>query len=124
MRVLDKPFNLPGAEAMIAGFHRHAAIAAPLTPTTRVLRTRDTVRADVPTLYGATRLDIQWYLDGTRLPELAGRTSVKVAQLGLGARGRHTPLKLTLRVTDRTEAVRAPRIVQTLRDEVTWRVRR
>ncbi|MHC0428952.1 M64 family metallopeptidase [Streptomyces sp. O3] len=123
MRVLGKPFNLPGTEAMIAGFHRHAALATPVTPTKRPLRTRDTARAALPTLYGAARLDVQWYLDGRRIDALAGRTSVRVSELGLRARDDRKH-ELTLRVSDPTDAVRDPRVARTLRTDVTWRVRR
>ncbi|MFP3992593.1 M64 family metallopeptidase [Streptomyces sp. E11-3] len=123
MRVLGKPFNLPGTEAMIAGFYRHASVATAVTPTDRPLRRGDRARAKVPTLSGAARLDVQWYLDGRRVESLAGRTSVRVSDLRLRARDRGAH-ELTLRVTDPTDAVRDPEIAETLQTDVTWRVRR
>ncbi|MGW1894707.1 M64 family metallopeptidase [Streptomyces sp. NPDC002004] len=123
MRVLGKAFSLPGREAMIAGFYRHASIATPLTPTGRPLRHRDTARIDVPGPVGAPPFDIQWYLDGKRLRYLAGRTSAPVAALHLDAR-RYRRHDLTVVVTDRTDAVRDPAIAQTLSSSVTWTVRR
>ena len=50
MRILGKPFNLPGVEAMIAGFYRHASIATPGVSTARTLRPSDTARVVVPRL--------------------------------------------------------------------------
>ncbi|MFI6688845.1 M64 family metallopeptidase [Streptomyces sp. NPDC050485] len=120
MRVLGKPFNLPGVEAMIAGFYRHASIATAGTPTTRTLRSYDTAKVTVPRLAGARQLDVRWYLDGKELKRYAGRTAVPVRGLGLG-RGDH---RLTVRVADRTPSVRDPAIAAGLRGSVEWGVRR
>ncbi|MGW0885301.1 M64 family metallopeptidase [Streptomyces sp. NPDC002671] len=122
MRVLGKPFNLPGREAMIAGFYRHASIATPLTPTDGTLRQRDTARVEVPRLAGEQQLDIQWYLDGKPLASQAGRTDVPVAALHLDSRGARSH-RLTVVVTDRTDAVRDPAIATTLKDKQSWTVR-
>ncbi|MFE3522148.1 M64 family metallopeptidase [Streptomyces sp. NPDC059161] len=120
MRVLGKPFNLPGVEAMIAGFYRHASIATPVTSTDRTLRSYDIARVTVPRLAGARQLTVRWYLDGRELKRFAGRTAVPVWGLGLG-RGSHA---LTVRVTDSTPSVRAPEIAAGLRGAVDWEVRR
>ncbi|MFF3426012.1 M64 family metallopeptidase [Streptomyces sp. NPDC002602] len=123
MRVLDKPFNLPGVEAMIAGFHRHANTVTPLTPTDRTLRARDRARAAVPRLAApdGRQLVVRWYLDGRELKRFAGRTEVRVSDLFLlGARTR----TLSVRVEDRTPSVRDPKIARTLRTTVDWHVRR
>ncbi|MFG3284258.1 M64 family metallopeptidase [Streptomyces sp. NPDC048111] len=118
MRILGKPFNLPGVEAMIAGFYRHATIATPLTPTGRTLRPYDTARVAVPRLVGGRQLTVRWYLDGRELRGYSGRTAVGVRGLGLGW-GVH---RLSVRVSDATPSVRDPRIAQTLRATTTWQV--
>ncbi len=120
MRILGKPFNLPGVEAMIAGFYRHASIATPGTSTARTLRSSDTARIVVPRLAGARQLTVRWYLDGRELRRYEGRTAVPVRGLGLG-RGAHD---LTVRVADRTASVRDPGIAAGLRGAVRWEVRR
>ncbi|MDD9375235.1 M64 family metallopeptidase [Streptomyces sp. ZAF1911] len=123
MRVLGKPFNLPGVEAMIAGFHQHARTVTPLTPTDRTLRTRHTAKAAVPRLTGSDgrQLVVRWYLDGRELKRLAGRTEVKVAELRLPDLRTHT---LSITAEDRTPSVRDPEIARTLRSTVGWTVRR
>uniref|UniRef100_A0AAU2VFY4 M64 family metallopeptidase n=1 Tax=Streptomyces sp. NBC_00003 TaxID=2903608 RepID=A0AAU2VFY4_9ACTN len=120
MRILGKPFNLPGVEAMIAGFYRHASIATPATSTARTLRPYDTARVVVPRLAGDRQLTVRWYLDGRELRRYEGLTAVPVRGLGLG-RGDHD---LTVRVLDRTPSVRDPGIAAGLRGAVTWAVRR
>ncbi|MFD5145330.1 M64 family metallopeptidase [Streptomyces sp. NPDC058401] len=123
MRVLGKPFNLPGVEAMIAGFHQHANTVTPLTPTDRTLRTRHTAKAAVPRLTGSDgrQLVVRWYLDGRELRRLAGRTEVTVAELRLPDHRSHT---LSVTAEDRTPSVRDPEIARTLRSTVAWTVRR
>ncbi|MGW2861400.1 M64 family metallopeptidase [Streptomyces sp. NPDC001205] len=120
MRILGKPFNLPGVEAMIAGFYRHASIASPAVSTARTLRPYDTARVSVPRLVGARQLTVRWYLDGRELRRYAGWTAVPVRGLGLG-RGTHD---LTVRVTDPTPSVRDPRIAAALRAETHWQAHR
>ncbi|MFF5287249.1 M64 family metallopeptidase [Streptomyces sp. NPDC013171] len=122
MRVLGKPFSLPGREAMIAGFYRHASLATPVTPTDRTLRQLDTARVAVPRLVGERQPDIRWYLDGEPLAAQAGRTAVPVAALHLDSRDVRSH-RLTVVVTDRTDAVRAPEIAATLKDRQSWTVR-
>ncbi|MFD7340081.1 M64 family metallopeptidase [Streptomyces violascens] len=120
MRILGKPFNLPGVEAMIAGFYRHASIATPATSAASTLRPSDTARVVVPRLAGARQLTVRWYLDGRELRRYEGRTAVPVRGLDLG-RGTHA---LTVRVVDRTPSVRDPGIAAGLWGAVTWAVRR
>ncbi|MFD9304793.1 M64 family metallopeptidase [Streptomyces sp. NPDC060048] len=123
MRVLGKPFNLPGVESMIAGFYKHARAVTPVTPTDRTLRRRDTVTAAVPRLTGADgrQLVVRWYLDGRELKHLEGRTQVPVADLRLYDLRTH---KLSVTAEDRTPSVRDPKIARTLRTTVVWSVRR
>ncbi|MFE5771156.1 M64 family metallopeptidase [Streptomyces sp. NPDC056485] len=122
MRVLGKPFNLPGTEAMIAGFYAHAKPAAPLTPTGRTLRLRNTAKVSVPRLAGADgrQPEVRWYLDGRELKRFAGRTEVAVAELWLFDLHTH---KLSVTAEDRTPSVRDPKIARTLRSTVDWTVR-
>ncbi|WP_078628107.1 M64 family metallopeptidase [Streptomyces sp. NRRL F-2664] len=122
MRVLGKPFNLPGVEAMIGGFYQHAKIATALTPTDRTLRLGRTAKVRVPELAGADgrRLVVRWYLDGRELRRLEGRTEVSVAELWLFDLRTH---RLSVTAEDRTPSVRDPGIARTLRSTVDWKVR-
>ncbi|MCX5174834.1 M64 family metallopeptidase [Streptomyces virginiae] len=122
MRVLGKPFNLPGVESMIAGFYQHARIVTPLTPTDRTLRLRHTAKAAVPKLTGADGRQpvVRWYLDGRELRRLEGRTEVSVAELWLFDFRTH---RLTVTAEDRTPSVRDPKVKRTLRSSVDWNVR-
>ncbi|MFD0265147.1 M64 family metallopeptidase [Streptomyces sp. NPDC127106] len=122
MRVLGKPFNLPGTEAMIGGFYQHARPVTPLTPTTRTLRLHHTAKVSVPRLAGADgrQLDVRWHLDGRELGRLAGRTEVAVAELWLLDLRGH---RLSVTVEDRTPAVRDPKTAASLRATIGWNVR-
>ncbi|MCX5380643.1 M64 family metallopeptidase [Streptomyces sp. NBC_00091] len=122
MRVLGKPFNLPGVEAMIAGFHRHARLVTPLTPADRTLRLRHTAKVAVPSLYApdGRRPEVRWYLDGRELKRFAGRTEVAVAELWLLDLRTH---KLSVTAQDRTASVRDPAIARALTSTATWDVR-
>ncbi|MFV6029171.1 M64 family metallopeptidase [Streptomyces sp. NPDC056264] len=124
MRSLGKPFNLPGVEAMIAGFYREARIASPVTATGRTLRGGDTAKALVPRLAGADgrQLTIRWYLDGREVKALAGRSHVRVSDLALRLLDlrKHT---LSLTAEDRTPSVRDRDIARTMRSTVSWTVR-
>ncbi|WP_262387119.1 M64 family metallopeptidase [Streptomyces sp. TRM49041] len=125
MRVLDKPFNLPGVEAMIAGFYRHARVATAVTPAGTTLRHDQKATVAVPRLTGPDghQLTVRWYLDRREMPHFEGRTEVRVAELGLRRNDFRTH-RLTVTVEDRTAAVRDPDIATTLRSAVDWRVRR
>ncbi|MEU3823636.1 M64 family metallopeptidase [Streptomyces sp. NPDC030392] len=125
MRYLGKPFNLPGVEAMIAGFYRHARPATALTPPGTTLTGDRAAVVAVPRLTGADghQLTVRWSLDDRELPHLAGRTEVRVGELGL-RRGDFRSHRLTVTVEDRTAAVRDPAVAPTLRTSFEWRVRR
>lgn len=122
MRVLGKPFNLPGVESMIAGFYKHARLVTPLTPTDRTLRLRHSAKVAVPRLTAADgrRLVVRWYLDGRELRRLQGRTEVPVVELWLFDLRTH---KLSVTAEDRTPSVRDPEIARTLHSTITWTVR-
>ncbi|MEU3600943.1 M64 family metallopeptidase [Streptomyces sp. NPDC006798] len=124
MRSVDKPFNLPGTEAMIAGFYRHAEPVTAVTPTDRVLRLRHTAEAAPVELAPADgrQLTVRWYLDGKELRRFAGRDQVRIASLMprlLDLRAH----RLTVSVEDRTPSVRDPKIAATMKASVTWTVR-
>ncbi|MFG2982041.1 M64 family metallopeptidase [Streptomyces sp. NPDC048258] len=122
MRVLGKPFNLPGVEAMIGGFYQHARTVTPLTPTDRTLRARHTAKAAVPKLAGADgrQLVVRWYLDGRELKRFEGRTQVAVSDLWLFDFRTH---RLSVTAEDRTPSVRDPKIARSLRSTAEWKVR-
>ncbi|MEU9607313.1 M64 family metallopeptidase [Streptomyces sp. NPDC048057] len=124
MRSVDKPFNLPGVEAMIAGFYRHAQPLTAVTPADSTLRVRNTAKADVVKLagQGTKQLTVRWYLDGKEVRRLAGRTQIRVAEVAryLVDRRTHT---LTVTAEDRTASVRDPKVAATMKSAVNWKVR-
>ncbi|MFF7728432.1 M64 family metallopeptidase [Streptomyces sp. NPDC008001] len=118
MRTLGREFNLPGREAMIAGFYRHASVltsdSGPSGTVSR--RERVTVRPAVPT---AT---VRWYVDGLEAVNARGRTEVTPRALGIPADSR--PHTLTARAVDRTDAVLDPELKKRLAGSLTWKVTR
>ncbi|MGW2395285.1 M64 family metallopeptidase [Kitasatospora sp. NPDC001664] len=117
MRSLGREFNLPGREAMIAGFHRYATTLASDTPTAAPLGASAVVTVELPT--PGTRL--RWYLDGRELVGLRDRTTVRTADLHLG---KGQTRELTARATDPTPAVLDPDLKLLLTDTLTWQVTR
>ncbi|MFF9477418.1 M64 family metallopeptidase [Streptomyces sp. NPDC014733] len=116
MRTLGREFNLPGREAMIAGFHRHATSLTAEVPTGQTLARGGALR--VTPLPGATP---RWYVDGREARAARGATTVRPAALGVPADGRrHT---VTVRATDPTDAVRDPSLRSLLTTELSWRVK-
>ncbi|MFJ7906753.1 M64 family metallopeptidase [Kitasatospora sp. NPDC096204] len=119
MRSLGREFNLPGREAMIAGFYRHATPLTSPTPAGSRLTAADRLTVDLPV--AGTRL--RWYLDGRELPRLADRTSLDLAELKLtGPRSR--PHALTAVATDPTPAVADPALRAKLTASLSWLVAR
>ncbi|WP_399085847.1 M64 family metallopeptidase [Streptomyces sp. BBFR2] len=115
MRTLGREFNLPGREAMIAGFHRHAKTLTSDVPTGRPLARSGALR--VTALPGAVP---HWYVDGREARAARGAATVRPAALGLPADGRtHT---VTVRATDPTDAVRDPALRPLLTTALSWRV--
>ncbi|MEU1017303.1 M64 family metallopeptidase [Streptomyces sp. NPDC005898] len=115
MRTLGREFNLPGREAMIAGFHRHASVVTALTPTDRVVRRDAKVSVRV-----AEGIRPRWSVDGREVRHARGDSTVSPRALGVPADGReHT---LSVRATDHTDAVRDPALRRLLTDSLTWRV--
>lgn len=119
MRSLGREFNLPGREAMIAGFYRHATPLTSPTPAGTRLTPADRLTVDLPV--AGTRL--RWYLDGRELPQLNGRTAPDLAGLKLtGPRSR--PHTLTAVATDPTPAVVDPALRAGLTKSLSWLVTR
>ncbi|MGW4896543.1 M64 family metallopeptidase [Kitasatospora sp. NPDC004240] len=119
MRSLGREFNLPGREAMIAGFYRYATALTSPTPTTTLLTSADRLTVELPA--PGTRLC--WYLDGRELTALRDRTTLDLASLHLPGpkRVRH---HLTAVATDPTTAVIDPQLRATLTDVLSWQVTR
>ncbi|GAA2783196.1 M64 family metallopeptidase [Kitasatospora paracochleata] len=119
MRSLGREFNLPGREAMIAGFYRYASTLTSPTPTTTALTSSDCLTLDLPV--AGTRL--RWYLDGRELPWLRGRTELDLRELHLtGSKRLHH--RLTATATDPTPAVIDPALLPSLTDSLTWQLTR
>ncbi|WP_326847530.1 M64 family metallopeptidase [Streptomyces kaniharaensis] len=115
MRSLGREFNLPGREAMIAGFYRHATPLTSPTPAGSWLTPDDRVTVDLPV--PGTRL--RWYLDWHELPELRGHTALDVAAVLPG--GAHSlPHFLTAVATDPTPAVADPALRADLTGTLSW----
>ncbi|WP_030775915.1 M64 family metallopeptidase [Streptomyces sp. NRRL S-920] len=117
MRTLGREFNLPGREAMIAGFHRHASVLTPVTPTDKEVRRDAKVTVRV-----ADGIRLRWYVDGREARQARGDSTVSPRALGVPADGRTH--ELTARATDRTPAVRDPKLRRLLTASLTWRVTR
>jgi len=118
-------FNLPGREAMIAGFYRSANALTPLRNTaTRATRfTRLSVElADLGPGTGLSRLQLRWYVDGREARQARGETSVLPARLGVPA-DRRTH-RVTATVVDTTSAVRSPAVRDLTSNSATWTVTR
>ncbi|MFJ8435884.1 M64 family metallopeptidase [Kitasatospora sp. NPDC094019] len=119
MRSLGREFNLPGREAMIAGFYRHAVPLTSSTPAGTPLTRTDRLTVDLP----VTGTTLTWSLDGRTLPQLRGRKTVDLRTVPLpGPRGRvHT---LTATATDPTPAVLDPALRAGLTATLSWPVTR
>ncbi|MBO1420127.1 M64 family metallopeptidase, partial [Streptomyces sp. FH025] len=119
MRSLGREFNLPGREAMIAGFYRHAKPLTSPTSSGSWLTTTDRLTVDLP-VPGTL---LHWYLDGRELPQLRGRTAPDLGALHLtGPRSR--PHLLTAVATDPTPAVADPALRKELTGSLSWLVTR
>ncbi|MEU6451559.1 M64 family metallopeptidase [Streptomyces sp. NPDC046979] len=118
-------FNLPGREAMIAGFYRSANALTPLRNTaSKATRfTRLSVElADLGPGTGLSRPQLRWYVDGREARHARGRTSILPAALGVPA-DRRTH-KVTATVVDTTTAVRSPTVRNLSSNSATWTVGR
>ncbi|MCA6092448.1 M64 family metallopeptidase [Streptomyces sp. SCA3-4] len=116
MRSLGREFNLPGREAMIAGFYRHARVLSGEPGSGTRIGRGDRVRVRA----ASATTEVRWYVDGREAVAARGRTTVVPRALGVPADGRHHTL--TARGTDRTEAVRDPALADRLTTTLGWRV--
>lgn len=114
-------FNLPGREAMIAGFYRAGnALSTTLDTNTAIKHGK---RIPVTLAVGTTGLarpELRWYVDGVEKVHARGRTAVTPHSLGVRADGRrHT---VTAEAVDRTDAIRDPAVRALATDRLTWSV--
>ncbi|MFE6666357.1 M64 family metallopeptidase [Streptomyces sp. NPDC057697] len=127
-------FNLPGREAMIAGFYRagNALSSAVDTgtavgPGRRIAVTPARLGTAGPRPHrpgaatGLARTDLRWYVDGVERVFARGRTSVTPASLGVRPDGRAH--EVTAEAVDRTDAIRDPAVRALATDTLTWTVR-
>ncbi|MFJ7198632.1 MULTISPECIES: M64 family metallopeptidase [unclassified Streptomyces] len=127
-------FNLPGREAMIAGFYRAGnALSSTVDTGTAVgpgrritvdladLRTAGAMAHRPGAATGLARIDLRWYVDGVEKVSARGRTSVTPASLGVRADGRGH--KVTAEAVDRTDAIRDPAVRALATDTLSWSVR-
>ncbi|MEU7044262.1 M64 family metallopeptidase [Streptomyces varsoviensis] len=115
MRTLGRQFNLPGREAMIAGFHRHASVLSSATPAGGTL-----ARTSAITVQAPASARVRWYVDGREAASARGATTRTPGALGAPADGR--PHTVTARAEDRTDAVRDPALRALLTGSLSWRV--
>ncbi|MFE7463213.1 M64 family metallopeptidase [Streptomyces sp. NPDC057499] len=124
-------FNLPGREAMIAGFYRAGKALTSTVDTGTALarghritvRTTGTAsRAHRPgTTAGLARTELRWYVDGVERAAARGRTTVTPASLGVRPDGRGH--RVTARAVDRTDAIRDPAVRALATTTLTWDVK-
>ncbi|WP_371798722.1 M64 family metallopeptidase [Streptomyces sp. NBC_01707] len=114
-------FNLPGREAMIAGFYRAGnALSTTLDTNTAIKHGK---RIPVTLAVGTTGLarpELRWYVDGVEKVHARGRTAVTPHSLGVRADGRRH--KVTAEAVDRTDAIRDPAVRALATDRLTWSV--
>ncbi|MEU1351919.1 M64 family metallopeptidase [Streptomyces sp. NPDC005795] len=122
MRALNvSEFNLPGREAMIAGFYREAnALSSKVGTSSAVLRT-SRIQVSRAELTGLAAPELRWYVDGVQAERAQGLTSVLPAALGVRADGRtHT---VTVESRDRTDSIRDPLVRAEATERLTWTVK-
>ncbi|MFI9079704.1 M64 family metallopeptidase [Streptomyces sioyaensis] len=115
MRSLGRQFNLPGREAMIAGFYRYASVLSSPVPTDRAVPRGARIRVALP-----ASARVRWYVDGRERKAARGKHTVVARALGVPADGR--PHTVTARAIDHTGAVRDPAVRKLLSRSLTWRV--
>ncbi|MEV6161932.1 M64 family metallopeptidase [Streptomyces sp. NPDC052052] len=122
MRALNiTEFNLPGREAMIAGFYREAnALSSDVSTSNPVLRT-STITVSQAQLTGLAAPELRWYVDGVQVHKALNLTSVNPASLGVRPDGKaHT---VTVKSVDRTASIRDPQALAEATESLTWTVK-
>ncbi|WP_393055221.1 M64 family metallopeptidase [Streptomyces sp. LN549] len=122
MRALNiGDFNLPGREAMIAGFYREANALSSDTGTSSAILRSSRIKVSRAELTGLAAPELRWYVDGVRVKRAQGLTAAVPAALGVPADGRtHT---VTVESLDRTESIRDPRVRAEATESLTWTVK-
>ncbi|MEU8824199.1 M64 family metallopeptidase [Streptomyces sp. NPDC048636] len=115
MRTLGREFSLPGREAMIAGFYRHASVVSSRTPADKPVRRKATLTVQIP-----KKASLKWYVDGDEVRSARGKKSVTPASLGVRSDGKTH--RVTVKATDTTRAVKDPALRKLLTDSRTWKV--
>lgn len=113
MRTLGRKYSLPGREAMIAGFYRHASVLSSRTGASATRSARLTV--SVPKSASLT-----WSVDGSEVTAARGKKTVTPASLGVPANGK--PHTVTAKAADKTSAVKDPALRKRLTATRTWKV--
>lgn len=121
MRTLSvTEFNLPGREAMIAGFYRYGNVLHSSVRSGRVISRKAPLTVTVADVAGLAKPSpVRWYVDGREAKQARGKTTVRPQQLGVPANGRH---RLSATVTDDTASVRDPDIKKAATTTLTWTV--
>ncbi|MFF3744606.1 M64 family metallopeptidase [Streptomyces kronopolitis] len=115
MRSLGREFNLPGREAMIAGFYRCASVLSSPTTTDRAVPRGAPIRITVP-----ASARVRWYVDGHERRAARDRHTITPRALRVPADNRTH--HITARAADHTHAVRDPAIRKLMSRSLTWRV--
>ncbi|MGW8887173.1 M64 family metallopeptidase [Streptomyces sp. NPDC055749] len=113
-------FNLPGREAMIAGFYRAGNALSSTVGTDPAVGTTQRITVGVAELGTIARPELRWYVDGVEKAAARGRTTVTPAALGVKKDGRGHRVTATL--VDRTDAVRDPAVRDLATDRLSWTV--
>ncbi|MEE1796513.1 M64 family metallopeptidase [Streptomyces sp. BE308] len=126
-------FNLPGREAMIAGFYRAGSALSSTRAAGSTLAPGHRITVSTAGLGGTDRHgrpgagkalaapDLRWYVDGKEKVSARGRTTVTPLALGVRHDGRrHT---VTVTFVDRTDAIRDPAVRALSGDELSWTVK-
>ncbi len=122
MRALNiKDFNLPGREAMIAGFYREAnALTSKVATSSAIPRTRR-INVSQAELTGLAAPELSWAVDGVPVRRAHGKTSMTPRDLGVAADGRtHT---VTVTSVDRSASLRDPEVLAESTESLTWTVK-
>ncbi|MEW9519877.1 M64 family metallopeptidase [Streptomyces tubercidicus] len=115
MRTLGQEFNLPGREAMIAGFYRYASVLSSPVSTHHAVSRGTRIRVSAP-----ASAQLTWSVDGREHKAARGKSSIVPRTLGVPADGR--PHTVTARATDGTKAVRDPALRKLLSRSLSWHV--
>jgi hypothetical protein len=113
-------FNLPGTEAMIAGFYRYGAALSSRVPAGTTVSRRDPLTVEVADLRGLADLSrLHWFVDGREAVQGRGDATVVPKRLGVPGAGTHT---LSVRISDDTASIRDPQVRDAARSSLSWTV--